>query len=354
MALTLIAEAWRWWLREFLALLPELRRGRYRSQRRLVLLHAQASETELSVVKGRAAEWSGRIPHPASAGEAEALRAAFDAKFRGLAGSVAALLPRESVLRTELDLPQAAARHLEEAVSYKIERLSPFPPADTLYAIGPQRPEAASGEIALPILIAAKDRVEEIEARASALGFGLLGFAIEAAGPSGFERIAFAGRQGSPAGLPLPIRVLLVAGALLAATLALAPIAGKSRALAKIEAEIARLKPAAERAAKLKSARETQHGSLAKAAALRRAGASPLPILAKLSEALDDQSFLTELRLEGAALTLSGLSGDASGLAQKLGATLEFKSVKFVGPVTRDGQTPRDRFTLALELKGAP
>jgi general secretion pathway protein L len=300
------------------------------------------------------AEWTERIPHPASASETAALRAVFEARYHSLSSPAVVLLPSESVLRTGLILPQAAARHLEEAAGYQIERLSPFPPASTLYGIGSQKQETPSGEIAVQIVIAANDFVGGIEARASALGLRSIGFAVEADAPAGFERIAFAGRQASSTGLPLRIRALLAATALLASTVIVAPIVSKSLGLTAIEAEIQRLKPEAEQAAKLRSARETQLSILTKASALTRAAPSPLALLTKLTAALDDTSFLIELRLEGATLTLSGLSSDASALAQKLGAIGEFKSVKFVGPVTRDAQAARDRFTLVLELEAPP
>jgi hypothetical protein len=263
---------------------------------------------------------------------------------------VIALLPAESVLRAELQLPQAAARHLTEAASYQIERLSPFPPASTLYAIGALKDDGSNGEIQASIFIAAKDLVEGIEERAEALGFPSIAFAVEAAGSGQFERIAFAGRQASSPALPLRIRVLLAAALLLALTLAAAPMVSKVLALARVEDEIGRLKPEAEQAAKLWAAREKQHGLLAKAAELRRVTPLPLAILTLLTEALDDTGFLVELRLEGATLTISGLSIDASALAQKLGSVPGFKAVKFSGPVTREAKVARDRFTLVIEL----
>jgi hypothetical protein len=346
----LIPEAWRWWLAEFEALVSGLRLDRYVPARRILCLRASAAETELSMMKGGVREWQARIPHPATDSEWAGLRAAFDAKYRGFSGSAIALLPAESVLETALPLPRAAARHLAQAASYQIERLSPFAPASTLYALGPLKDDGSRGEIEAQILIAAKEFVEGIEERAGALGFASIGFAVEAGGPGHFERIAFAGRQASAAGLSLRARVLLAACMLLAATLAAAPIVSKTLALARVEEETGRLKPAAEQAAKLKSAREKQHGVLSKALELRIAAPPPLSILTKLTAAFDDASFLVELRIEGTALTLSGLSGDAPALAQKLSAMPDFKAVKFSGPVTREARVSRDRFTLVLEL----
>jgi general secretion pathway protein L len=349
----LMIEVWRWWLGEFLALLPALPFHRYLPQRRVLLLRAHSSETELAVVRGGTVEWMAQIAHPASAGEASGLRAGLEANSRGLAGAAMAVLPREAVLQAQLCLPQAAARHLGDAASYQIERLSPFPPANTLYAIGASKSDGPD-EIAADILIVRRDFVEEIEARAGALGLGAIAFAVEAEEPGGLQRIAFAGRQAPSAARPWSTRVLVAAAALLAATLLLAPIVSKTMALAAIEDEAQRLKPQAGEAAKLRGTRDKQLKLLAKAATLRRATPAPLAILAKLSAALDDGSFLTELRLEGTALTISGLSADASALAQRLGGVPEFKAVKFSGPVTREPQAARDRFTLQLELAPPP
>ena len=185
------------------------------------------------------------------------------------------------------------------------------------------------------------------------LGLGSLAFAIEKEGNEGFELLSFAFRERQTGGRPLGYRVLWAALAFLCASLVIAPMAGKNKALEAAGQEIARLRPQAEAAGKLRVEREKRSALLTKVARLKRTSPVPLLILAKLSAAFDDQSFLFDFRLQGSSLTISGVSGDASLLAQKLGAMPEFKSVKFVGAVTRDPQKPRDRFTLALELAPA-
>jgi Tfp pilus assembly protein PilN len=117
-----------------------------------------------------------------------------------------------------------------------------------------------------------------------------------------------------------------------------------------LEKEVALLRPKADQVLKLQSERDKIIALRAQVIGLKRASLPPIAILSKLSELLDEETFLSELRIQGAMVTISGLSVDASKLAQRLGAIDIFKSVKFSGPVTRNAQAARDRFTLILEL----
>ena len=350
----LLAGAWRWWLREFSEMLQALPLPKLLPARRHLLLRATPLETELTVVSAGTCEWRQCLAHPADDASAAELRASVKAKYRSLLGSPTALLGPEQVLKAVLHLPKAAARHLSEAVSYQIDRLSPFLPSNTLYAVRPGAEHEARGEIAAEVFITARDFVDGLKERARSLGLGEVAFAIEDDGIGGLEWLTFATQQRQSDRVQLSYRVLGAALVFLGGSLVAAPMVSKSRALDAMGQEIARLKPQAEAAGKLRTEHEKRAALLTKVAALKRTAPPPLLMLAKLSAALDDQSFLFDLRLESGSLTISGVSSDASLLAQKLGAMPDFRSVKFVGAVTRDPQTPRDRFTLALELAPVP
>ncbi len=346
----LFAEAWHWWLREFSEMLQALPLPKFLPARRHLLLRVTQLETELTVVRAGKCEWRQRIAHPTEDASVAELRAFVEAKYRELLGSATAFLGPEHVLKAVLHLPKAAARHLNEAVSFQIERISPFLPSNTLYAVRPAAENEPGGEIAAEVLIAARDFVEGIRERARTLGLGDVAFGVEEDGIGGLEWLSFGTQQKQSDRVQLSYRVLWAALVFLCFSLVAAPMVSKSRALDATGQEIARLKPQAEAAGKLRAEREKRFALLSKVAALKRTAPPPLLILAKLSAAFDDQSFLFDFRLEGGSLTVSGVSSDASLLAQKLGAMPDFRSVKFVGAVTRDPQTPRDRFTLALEL----
>jgi Tfp pilus assembly protein PilN len=164
------------------------------------------------------------------------------------------------------------------------------------------------------------------------------------------EALAFSVQGTAVRKLPLATKALLAAGLVFLASLLLTPILGKWKMTEALEKEVALLKPKADQVLKLQSERDKVIALRARVIGLKRASLPPVAIFSKLSELLEDESFLFELRMQGTLVTISGLSADASKLAQRLGAIEIFKSVKFSGPVTRDAQAARDRFTLILEL----
>jgi hypothetical protein len=141
-----------------------------------------------------------------------------------------------------------------------------------------------------------------------------------------------------------------VAAACLAVTLLAVPLLGKMQMLEALDAETGRLKPHAEQIMKARTERDKIDALRATVASLKKTAVSPLAVMAKLSGLLDDSTYLLDYRFENATVTLTGFSSDATKLAQQLGAAPEFKAVKFSGPVARDPQSSRDRFTLILEL----
>jgi hypothetical protein len=91
---------------------------------------------------------------------------------------------------------------------------------------------------------------------------------------------------------------------------------------------------------KLRSKREKVIALRAKVVGLKKAALPPVVVLTKLSELLDDQTFLFGTRMEGAAVTITGMSSDASRLAQRLGTIEASKSVKFSGLIARSAVCP--------------
>jgi len=74
----------------------------------------------------------------------------------------------------------------------------------------------------------------------------------------------------------------------------------------------------------------------------------------ELSRVIPDHTFLTEVRVAGGAITLSGVSSDAARLVRILDGSRLFTGATLVGPITPDANEQRDRFRMSLKLrKGA-
>jgi general secretion pathway protein L len=351
MPLLLLERAWRWWLSEFLALLPRAYLKRLTQPTMTLRLRSSETMTEIAVMAGEKRLMQQAIPQAGASEEVQSgLRNAIHAAMKGKRAAVIGVIPDHQSLARSLTLPLAAKAHIEEAIRYQIERLSPFKSDNTLYGIKLLESGRDANALHFKLFIVSKALVADIQEQSARLGFPIDRFAIEAAGSGSLETLTFTSQATAVTKLPLATKVLLSASLVLIASFLLVPIIGKWKTMEALEREITLFKPKAEQVLKLRSERDRVIALRTRVIDLKRAVQPPIAILSKLSELIDDQTFITELRMEGALITMSGLSADASKLAQRLGAADSFKSVKYSGPVMRDAQAARDRFTLILEM----
>lgn len=147
------------------------------------------------------------------------------------------------------------------------------------------------------------------------------------------------------------ISVLIFALAILALCLTHNHAAAVNEAL---EAEIKKLKPAAEKVAATMQESTSEADLAAKAVATKNREANQLAILDTLSGLLADDIRITEYRAIGRTISLSGFALNATELLGKIDSVPEFSGAKFIAPVTRDGTLNLDRFSLSFDLKGEP
>jgi general secretion pathway protein L len=352
-SLLLMTKAWQWWLAEFLSLLPWSHLQRFTRSRFKLFIRPCEASTEIVLNAGDKILMRQEIPKgSASEEELVQIKSAIQAAAIGKRMAVIGVIPARESLDKPLTLPLAAKAHLDEAVRYQIERISPFKGDNTLYSVKLLGSDENADALRLNLTIVPRVFVEGLEALGARLGLGIEQFVLERVG-SRLEPLAFQTEAEAPAKLSLATKAFLAASLILLTTLLLVPVLEKKNRAAALEREIGLVKPKADQVLKLSSERDKIMALRSQVIGLKRVGQPPIAILSKLSEILDDQSFLFEFRIEGAVVTISGLSSDASKLAQRLGEASAFKSVKFSGPVLRDQQAERDRFTLIVELAAA-
>jgi general secretion pathway protein L len=348
--LLLVESAWRWWLAELVSLVPRGWLEWLISPRVTLLLRPEGDAiTEIVVMRGdtclmRQSVVDGSQETPTR------LREAIAAATGGKSFDVVGVIPENRTLVRPLALPLAAESHLREAVHYQIERISPFRPDNTLYDIAKMASDRAADEVRLALTVVAGDFVGELEQRGAQLGFRIDRFASEAVGSGVLRTLDFKSKSASRGKVSLETKALFAAAFVLTVSLLIVPIIGKWKEAELLETEIEAVRPKAEQVLKLQAESERIVALRAQVIGLKKAAPPPVAVLAKLSELLDDQTYLFDMRMEGAVVTVSGLSSDASKLAQRLGGIDVFKTVRFSGPVLRDLQTARDRFTLVLEM----
>jgi general secretion pathway protein L len=103
------------------------------------------------------------------------------------------------------------------------------------------------------------------------------------------------------------------------------------------------------------SARDTPGNprTLAERALVQRKNQSPSAVIALeiLSRILPDDTYVTELRIEGDKVRLSGITSDAPRLIRLIEQTRHFSQATFFAPITRSPSESGDRFNIEARME---
>ena len=124
------------------------------------------------------------------------------------------------------------------------------------------------------------------------------------------------------------------------------------RALATLEARIARLAPEVQRAERLTAELERARRELAALRGFEEEGLHPLPVLRGLTDTLPADAWLTNLSVDRSGLELGGFANAASQLIPLLEASPDLERVEFTSPVTKGRDREQFRLRAAWERRG--
>jgi general secretion pathway protein L len=122
-------------------------------------------------------------------------------------------------------------------------------------------------------------------------------------------------------------------------------------ALAEITARNSKLRA---EAAAVRSAIERSDTAVADLARLQQMRLRQLPtveIVEELTRLLPDSVWLTDLRIEGDILDITGLAKSGAAIPSLLVGSSHFADVSLSAPVTLDPREDKERFSLRLRLK---
>ncbi|MGG5811778.1 PilN domain-containing protein [Falsiroseomonas sp. CW058] len=330
------ASWWRWWRAEIAALRPAwLRRAPG------LALAVDAGGAALRRRRGSAWREEARLPAEG------ALPRRLVRRLRAAGAPLALVVPEAWVLRRALRLPEAAAARLDAVLAFELEAQLPLSAEEILWTARVLRPLPELGRIEVEVAVLPRHLVAPLAARLREAGVTAALAAMPA--PGAWPAIAL-----DPLSPPRRSWQGVATGALagVSAALALHLLVADHQArdaLARgLEARAAEARAAATRAQALEAEVAELRARLAAAAGLR---ARP-PAVAVLEEAarrLPDGAWLTELRLSGEALVLTGHAAAPDALVAQLGASPLFREVRFAAPVTRGGEAA-DRVQLSLRV----
>lgn len=344
----------RWWITQLASCLPVVLRGGAGSRvtRTLVTLTSPAGMAPVTVEVTRSR--GGRTPprrHTVTLTDAglDELRSALGA---GGKSEVTLRLPPSALLQRDVALPIAAERAPRQVLQFELDRLTPFRPEDVLWDFVITARDRSRGRLHVALTFAPLAPLRPLlDALHRA---GAVPVLLETEPPTdtpGSERRRIDPRAGALVSRHRRGQRAWAFCAALLAAVVVTPFVRQSVELHTVEMRINALRSA------VAEANALRHRAAAAAAgddvieAERSRVGDPLRALAAATDALPDDTWLTDLTLHQRKLTMAGQSQDAVRLIGRLSAETSLRDPSFTAPVTRSQSGHGDLFSIGAELE---
>jgi general secretion pathway protein L len=347
---TMIREFFGWWCEQLATLLPAVVRGRNPDAAGFVVLDLQSplgvSPATIEVTQ------PGRKHLPLDR-QTLTLTETGLGQLRSVLGPALRIpsrlrLPVGILLQRDVVLPIAAEYAPDQVLQYELDRLTPFRTDEVFWSYRVIQRDRVHGRLHLRLTLALREALAPLlETLRSA---GVAPGQLEArSAPGGAWRRIELGVTAERRRRPMR-RVALALCAGLALAVVVTPFVRQSLALAAAQARIDALAPAMAEASGLRQllAAAAAGGDVMQAA--RQRLGDPLQAVVAVTEALPDDTFLTNLTLHQRRLTLDGQSAAAVKLIARLSSEPAIRNPAFTAPVTRSDGGRADQFSIGAEL----
>jgi general secretion pathway protein L len=343
-----------WWQDELWGMVPErVRRLLAGGDAGIVLAQVDGGFAIIDASAGRA----GRRPAHAHRvlPRAEALAALEKMTASRRLGPVGIRLPLSRCFERRVELPKAAGDDVRRMLDFDLERATPFRLGEVYTAHLLAGVAAVKGKQRLRQLVVKREAVDPLLADVRAAGVEPAFVDCWQATPSSGLPVNFletGGPQRSGLARHLTLPRTLAALALVLAGLAF--FLAQSRydsALADLRAQTARMRA---EAAAVRGAQERSDTAVADLARLQRMKLDEVPaveVLEELSKVLPDSVWLSDLRIEGDTLDITGLAKSGAALPSLFVGSALFSDAALTAPLTLDPREDRERFSLRLRIK---
>lgn len=350
----------RWWRRELAALLPERVRQAARSRR--ALLQLELTEDAIHVrhrIDGGARELGSvaRGTDDGGAGDeeddgGERPLARRIGRLRAEATQVLVTLPPGLALRRTLELPLATEENLAQALSFQLERETPFLRDDVYFDYRVLGRDPGAGRLQVRLDVASRRTVD------AALALVADWEVVPAPGrcqspDEGAPALGFLPRGYREAGAGRLKLALAAVNALLLGAVVLVPFVEQQRAIEALRGQVAEARERAGRASALRERIDALRSQTEFLAERRRARPPVVRLLEELSGLLPDSTWIVQLQIQNGEVHFQGVSDSASSLISPLESSPLLRDVSFSSPVMQDDNTGRERFRLSARVAGA-
>jgi general secretion pathway protein L len=302
-------------------------------------LHAVGSTNDASLPDQRIRIAQGAI--------AETLSADWLETFRGSRAELV-LRPTRFMFRP-LELPKRAAEFLDGIVRAQIDRLTPWTVSEAVYSWTPPI-EAGNERIQLTVAATARAQVTPYVQALAALGAtAIVVSTVPQEAAAGAAPLKVFEQQSRGAFEITRIRRVLMLVLAAAAAMAVISIGVSSIAADSLDSEQQDL---TRQISKRRAAMRQDGGNAQRMLERRKqTTAASVIILEALSKVLPDHTFVTELRVEGGKVQVTGLTRDAPSLIRLIELSPHFERATFFAPTTQQPGEPGERFHIEARIK---
>lgn len=340
-----------WWRDELYGLVPEtIRKLATGSDADVVLAQVEGGFKIVTVSAPRARDGAAEV-----LSRSQALAALADMAASRRLRRLGVRLPISQSLERRLELPRVARSDLERMLLFDLERATPFRRGDVYTAHIISGQPAAKGKARVRQIIVKREVVDSLLAELKSAGIEpayvdcwqtepSAGLSIDFLEANALPRTGLAGQ------LTLSRGITMLALALAGLACVLWP-SRYDAALAEITARNAKLRA---EAAAVQKAVDRANAAVADLMRLQQARLTRFPtveVVEELTRLLPDSVWLTDLRIEGDIVDMTGLAKSAAAIPSLLASSPSFVDVTLSAPVTMDPREDRERFSLRLRLK---
>lgn len=340
-----------WWTGELAALVPAQIRRPFRSRSAVVVLGATSlvvrerhGDAETAVLELR----TGPGEAPETGRLARAIR-----RFRARGWPIDVELADDALLRDRIHLPAAVRENLREAVSYQLDRLTPFTPEEVLFDCRLAGEQASRERLTVELLVAPRAVVDRALERLSVLGVEADTVSFAGDGPgrrNRFDLLAGTRKRPRRTGWRATNVTLCCLALLLAAAAVMLPFERDRRLIAALEQQVAVARAEAETARKLTDDIADRRRTVGFIAARKAATVPATILIERLSELLPDDSWVTQLRVSQGVVRVVGQAASAAELIRLIESAPGFEGARLESPARRDPKTGRERFNLSFRV----
>ncbi len=343
----------RWWSNELFGMVPLGLRDLISSSGDQLALYLETGHVRICQ-SGAGSPLETSNP-PTAADDAEAWRRISTLAGKGQPLSLTVIVPHSACLERRMEIPRKARSNVGRILELDLERATPFKSKDVLTAYIVDAAPGQNGALCARQFILKRETVARILAEAERAGATVRRISCLASNGRETLPINFleAGTPSAPRGNDAWVPKLAVGLVVLTGLATGLAMWRNERALAELNRQTAEARMQLD--ARVGQGNGTV-SAVQEAAAVQARKARTVPavvLLDEITRRLPDDTHLSELRVSGRTIEMSGLSGRASDLIGALEKSQFFGDATLTAPVTFDSNANGERFNLRLTLRQA-